>query len=491
LDYIIKGGDVFDGRAFSKADVALKDGKIAAVGKIDGPAEKIIDASGRVVSPGFIDVHTHCDLAVMDLIGEERSSAGESVKSNLCYLRQGVTTVVTGNCGLGESGTAKWLGWARKNNFGTNVIHLVPHGMLRLRLFGDKKILSHADIKKMAEALEEEMDEGARGFSTGLEYSPGCFASKEEIEVMARVCQRRGGVYATHMRSETGLGVTDAVDEAIGIAYRTGVSLEISHLKISAPLNALPAEVSLEKIEAARGEGLDVTADQYAYDYGSTYITLLVNPEFLDGSVLKTEHRKGGCYEALKSELESKFNYLPPERIIISVYPQRGDYEGKSISAIAEEFSRPPIDVLMELVFSPEPPFCIFMSQDIENVRSIMKKDYILSGSDGWTQVFGEAKPHPRSYGNFPRKLRQFVKDERLISLSHALRSMTSLPAEKFRIKDRGYIKEGYAADIAVFDPGIFSDRASVENPHSYAEGLEYLFVNGRKVIEKDSFLKI
>jgi len=482
LDYIIKGGDVFDGRSFFKADVALKDGKIDAVGKISGSAGKVIDASGRVVSPGFIDVHTHCDLAVMDLIGAERASAEESAKNNLCYLRQGVTTVVTGNCGLGESDTAKWLGWARKNNFGAKVIHLVPHGSLRTKLFGGKQMLSSGEIEKMAGALDEEIDAGARGFSTGLEYSPGCFASAEEIEALARVCARRGGIYATHMRDETGPGVADALDEAIDIARRTGVSLEISHLKISAPLNGLTAEVLLEKIEDARAEGLDVTADQYAYDYGSTYITLLVAPEFLDGSVLKTKYSKVEYSDALRAALQIKLAHIPPEKIIISSYPLRREYEGKSISAIAGDSLRSPVDVLIELVSSPSPPFCIFRSQNIENVRAIMKKDYILSGSDGWTQIYGEGMPHPRSYGNFPRKIRQFVKDEKLISLSHALRSMTSLPAEKFGLKGMGFIKKGYTADIAVFNPDIFKDTASRDNPHSYAEGLECLFVDGKKL---------
>ncbi len=497
MDYVIKNGRVFDGCDFSDADVALKDGKIEAVGKFAVSAKKNIDASGCIVSPGFIDVHTHCDLAVMSLMGALSARHGalsaaeeESVSANLCYLRQGVTTVVTGNCGLGEAGCRPWFDYLEEHGFGTNVVHLVPHGMLRMKIAGKNASgkLSLDDIKKLKKALENEMAFGAAGFSTGLEYSPGCFADISELEALARSASERGGIYSTHMRSETGEGLEEALGEAIEISRRSGVSLEISHLKISAPLKEAKVRRVLDMIERARDEGIDVSADQYCYDYGSTYITWLIDPVFLDGNVIPEKYRDARSMSGIKDGLMKKLNFITPDKIIVSSYSRCSGYEGKTLAAIAVETSREPVDVLMELALSPEPPFCLFLSQDMKNVREIMKKDYVLTSSDGWTQISGEGHPHPRNYGNFPRKIRRFVREEKIISLGHALRSMTSLPAEKFRLKDRGRIEKGFAADIAVFREDLFGDKSSVENPHAYAEGLAYLFVSGRLSVSDGVF---
>jgi len=497
LDYLIRNGRVFDGCNFLDADVALKDGKIEAVGKIPAPAKKTIDASGCVVSPGFIDVHTHCDLAVMSLIGVRRARSGalsaveeESVFANLCFLLQGVTTVVTGNCGLGEAGCRSWFDYLEENGFGTNVVHLVPHGMLRMKIMGKtgRGKLSRIDIQKLKKALENEMALGAAGFSTGLEYAPGCFADMREIEALASSVSERGGVYATHLRDETGEGIEEALSEAIEISRRSGVSLEISHLKITAPLKGSLLSLMFDMIEKARAEGIDVSADQYCYDYGSTYITWLVDPFFLDGNIISEKYRDARSLRGIREGLTGKLKLIVPDKIVVSSYPRCPSYEGKTVAAIAVEILREPVDVLMELALSPEPPFCLFLSQDRANVREIMKKDYILTSSDGWTQVSGEGHPHPRNYGNFPRKIRRFVREEKIISLEHALRSMTSLPAEKFRLKDRGRIEKGFAADIAVFREDIFGDKSSVENPHAYAEGLEYLFINGKIAVSDGVF---
>ncbi|MEA2081782.1 MAG: D-aminoacylase [Elusimicrobiota bacterium] len=490
MDYVIKNGTVFDGRDFSRADVALKDGRIEAVGKFSASAEKTIDASGCVVSPGFIDVHTHCDLAVMSQTPPRGAAEKESVSANLCYLFQGVTTVVTGNCGLGEAECHQWFDYLEQNGFGTNVVHLVPYGMLRMKIMGNgaRKHISEREIQGLKKALEAEMDRGAAGFSTGLEYAPGCFSDMTELEVLARSVSERGGVYATHTRDETGEGVEKAIGEAIEISRRSGVSLEISHLKITAPLKDGLLSRLFDMIEKARDEVADVSADQYCYDYGSTYITWLVDPEFLDGNIISEKHRGARSLREIREGLTGKLNFIPPDKIVVSSYPHHPLYEGKTLAAIAAETSRESVDVIMELALSPEPPFCLFFSQDMDNVREIMKKDYVLTSSDGWTQIFGQGHPHPRNYGNFPRKLRRFVQEEKIISLSHALRSMTSLPAEKFRLKDRGRIKKGFAADIAVFDTDKFTDKASFENPHAYAEGLDYLFVNGVLSISRGFF---
>jgi len=497
LDYLIRNGRVFDGCNFLDADVALKDGQIEAVGKISDPAKKTIDASGCVVSPGFIDAHTHCDLAVMSLIGVRRARSGalsaveeESVFANLCFLLQGVTTVVTGNCGLGEAECRLWFNYLEENGFGTNVVHLVPHGMLRMKIMGTtaRGKLSRRDIQKLKKALENEMARGAAGFSTGLEYAPGCFADMREIEALAASVSERGGIYATHLREETGEGVEEALGEAIEISRRSGVSLEISHLKISAPLKKVKIRRLLDMIERSRAEGIDVSADQYCYDYGSTYITWLVSPFFLDGNIISEKYRDAVSLRGIREGLTEKLKLIPPDKIVVNSYQRCPGYEGKTVAVIAAETSRESVDVLMEMVLSPEPPFCLFFSQSMDNVREIMKKDYVLTSSDGWTQVFGEGHPHPRNYGNFPRKIKRFVRGEKNISLGHALRSMTSLPAEKFRLKARGRIEKGFAADIIVFSKDLFGDKSSVGNPHAYAEGLAYLFVNGQLSVSDGIF---
>jgi len=496
-DVIVRGAEVLDGsgsKAFA-ADIGIRGDKIITVGKCDGPAKIVIDAKGLTVTPGFIDVHTHCDLT-FQRTGSKRHMARvmPSWKGNYNYLYQGVTTVVTGNCGYGYTDADKWFGMVESIDFGTNVAHLAPHGAIREELFGTEqpRELSGAQLEAMKKRLAEEMDKGVVGFSTGLEYAPGIYAGTAELIECARVVSAKGGLYATHIRNESGekykngkIADVESVLEAIEVGRRAGIPVEISHLKINAPINGLDPRRILEPIARARAEGLNVTADQYPYNAGSTQITILIPSEFVTSIGIKDEYRNKEGMKKIKAAIEKVFEYSPPEQTLITMYPEREEFEGKNLKQIAEMTGKSASDCYVEMVSEKMAPMGVFFQQEESVVREIMPHDFIITGSDGWTVPKGMTRPHPRTYGCFPRKLRRYVLEAKLMSLPAAIRSMTSLPAEKFRLKGRGRIAEGNFADIAVIDMKKIEDRATYLEPHQYAVGVEYLFVNGTLSIEK------
>lgn len=497
FDLIIRGGTVYDGTLAEPkvADIGIKGDTIAAVGELTGVAVKTIDARGLTVTPGFIDVHTHCDLTFKRL-GWKRYLAYvmPSFKGNYNYLYQGVTTVVTGNCGYGYTDINTLFDVLDSVNFGTNVYHLTPHGIIREELFGDKQPgeLSGDQLRAMKKRVEEEMEKGSIGLSTGLEYAPGCYATTAEIVELARVAGKYGGLFTSHIRDESGrtvsgggIGVLQSIKEAIEIGRCAGIPVEISHLKITAPRNNVKASRLLELIERARLQGIDVTADQYPYAAGSTFITILIPRNFVTSDSIKEEFKTGEGRREIKKAIEQTFSYLGPEKTLITMYEEREEYEGKTIQEIADIEGRSPADCYVDMVCEDTSPMGVFFSQDINVIRDIMPQEYILTASDGWTVPKDMTKPHPRLYGTFPKKLRKFTLDEKLMSLTAAIRSMTSLPAEKFKMKGRGRIAVGNFADIAVLDINSITDKASYQKPHQYADGVVYLMVNGVMSIEK------
>jgi N-acyl-D-amino-acid deacylase len=499
FDLMIKGGTVYDGTLAEPrlTDIGIKGDKIAAVGELTDnvKVKRTIDASGLTVTPGFIDVHTHCDLTFKRL-GWKRYLAYvmPSFKGNYNYLYQGVTTVVTGNCGYGYTDIDTLLDILESVNFGTNVYHLTPHGIIREELFGEKqpRELSGEQLRAMKKRVEEEMDKGAIGFSTGLEYAPGCYATTEELIEIARVVRSYGGIYTSHIRDESGkigtdgeFGVLRSINEAIEIGRRAEIPVEISHLKVSAPRNNIRASRLLELIERARLKGLDVTADQYPYAAGSTFITILIPRDYVTSDSIREEFKTREGRKEIKKAIEHTFTYLGPEKTLITMYDEKEDYEGKTIQEIAEIEGRSPSDCYVDMVCEETSPMGVFFSQDIDVIRGIMPHDYIFTVSDGWTVPKDMTKPHPRLYGTFPKKLRRFALDEKIMGLTAAIRSMTSLPAEKFKIKGRGRIAEGNFADIALIDMNTIGDNATYQKPHQYADGIVYLMVNGVMSIEK------
>lgn len=501
LDTVIKGGLVFDGTGSApvRTDIGIKGDKITAVGRIDTPAARTIDAGNLAVLPGFIDVHTHCDLTFIRT-GWKRHLAWvmPSWKGNRNYTSQGVTTVVTGNCGWGFADMAQWYDTLDSLGFGTNVYHLAPHGMIREELFGPDQPgeLSQSQMARMKARVEEEMEKGAIGLSSGLEYAPGLLARPEELIELNRIVARYGRVYATHIRNESGavdpstgrIFARQSIEEAVAVARQTGVAVEISHLKIAAPINGHDASLILDPIEQARDEGLRVTADQYPYDAGSTIISILMPESFRAAEGVKDEYKTAKGRPAVKQAIEAVFSYMGPDKTLITMCDANTAFEGKTLEEIAEKENKSPADVYADLVALDKTPMGVFFGQDMNVVREIMTRDYILTGSDGWTVPKDMTSPHPRTYGTFPRKLGQFCREEKFLDAAFCIRSMTSQPARTFNMAGRGEIKSGYFADITMIDMNRVTDRATYLAPHQYADGIAHVMVNGTLAVMNGEF---
>ncbi len=495
-DILIKGGLVCDGSTalLRRADIGIRQDRIIDIGMLSGSAARVIDAGHCIVTPGFIDVHTHCD-ETFKLSGIQRYLAYvlPSWKGNYNYLYQGVTTVVTGNCGSGYAHIDPWYAMLDSIGFGTNVYHLIPHGVVREELFGNDqpRQLSSKQLAMMKDRIAAEMEKGTVGMSTGLMYFPGFLTPTEEIIELCKVVRKHGGIYTSHIRDESGsrlpdgsIAVLASVKEALAIGERAEIPVEISHLKICAPFRDVNVEQILELIEKARLRGLEVHADQYPYEASSCEIPALLPNKFIGKGGLKDAYKTQAGRKEVQQAIEVIFSYLPPEKIYISMYKEQKAYEGKNLAEIAHREGVTPSDVYVRMACSDELPLGVYFEMRIDDVKKIMARDYILTGSDGWTVPKGFTKPHPRVYGTFPRKIRKYVLEEKVLSLPAAIRSMTSLPAEKFRIQARGKIDKGYYADIAVIDLEEITDRATYFDPHQYAQGIKYLVVNGVLAID-------
>jgi N-acyl-D-aspartate/D-glutamate deacylase len=412
-----------------------------------------------------------------------------SLAENRSYAYQGVTTIVTGNCGFGYTNVDEFYDVLDKIQFGSNVYHLAPHGAIREDLFGPNqpKKLTPQQLEAMKRRVAEEMEKGAVGLSTGLEYAPGALTDTEELVELAKVVKRYNGLYVSHIRDLTGaiyadgrIGVIEALKEAIEIGRKAEVSVHLSHIQINEPINAMTAKPMIELITKARAEGLDITADAYPYDAGVTWLTMLTPAKYKTDKGIKEEYKDSKGRAELKKAVEKTFAYLGPERTTIIIYPERPHYEGKTIKEIADMEKKTPSDLYVDIVCSNDAPQAIMNDQDIRNVRKfLMCTDFVFVSSDGWTTIKNVGKPHPRCYGAYPRMIKKFAMEEKILDLSAVIRAMTSLPAGKFRMKDRGKLTVGYIADIAVIDLQKLADHATYNNPHQYSTGVEHLFVNG------------
>ena len=500
-DILIKGGTIYDGtlRLPFIADIGIKGEKIKAIGHLDGKAIKIIQAQGFVVTPGFIDIHEHSDMrfigssfSVLADLADKDPATQEELKGNFNALFQGVTTVVTGNCGGGITDVAQWFKIVESMKFGTNVMHLVPHGDIRYELFGKENQpgkLSRKQLGGFKARVEKEMKAGACGISTGLAYAPGINASKDELIELAKVAHRYGGIYATHMRDESGtiredgtIGVLEAIKEAIDIGRKSGAPVQISHLKLAAPHNGVKASQMLALIEAARLEGLNVTADSYPYTAGSSEFAVLLPGKFksASGGIIDQYKTKEGRKE-ISEAIRSVMIGIPPEKIQIASCDKK-EYEGKNIKQIADMEGKNWIDSYADLVCDHK-GLGIFFALDEQAMKDFMPNHYVFTSSDGLTSAKG--KPgHPRNFGAFARKLKVYSLGEKQMDFNDALRSMTFLPAEKLGLQGRGKLEIGAFADIVVLDLNTLADRATYEKPTEYAEGTVHVLVNGVLSIE-------
>ncbi|MEA1896506.1 MAG: D-aminoacylase [Bacteroidota bacterium] len=483
-DLVIKGGTIYDGlgnEAFT-ANIAVKDGEIVKIGNFRPNAPKIINAEGMIVSPGFIDVHTHIDRGIV-------TTEGSSVKN---YLTQGVSTVVTGNCGSGTWKVDEYFSRLDSIGIGPNVIHLVGHSTLRRMVIGTgDRAPTPEELKKMKTMLASGMEEGALGLSTGLFYVPAFYASTEEIIAITDTLKLYNGIYASHIRDEGSynIGLYESVKEAIEIGEKTGVQTQISHIKaLGTKAWGLSDEVC-SLIEDARERGVHVMADQYPYIASHTGLSAAVVPAWVrEGGKMKERFADHKLYPKIEAEIRENCKMRGgPESLVIVSYQPNHDFDGLSISEIADIMKKTHVEVIIELLRNASPTV-ISYNMDPADVEYFMKKDYVMTCSDGHVQFPGTGNPHPRNYGSFPRKIRKYVMEDSLISMEFAIRAATSLPAKMLGLSDRGQISEGYVADIVVFNPETIRDLATFDKPHQYSKGIIYLLVNGQIVIEDEVY---
>jgi N-acyl-D-aspartate/D-glutamate deacylase len=486
-DFVIRGATVHDGSGAPgrPADIAIKGDRIVGIGRFD-KAEKatIIDGRGLTAAPGFIDLHTHCDTGIPPIT----EPAG---RANLCYLMQGVATVITGNCGTGPLDVAEYYGKLEKGHIGTNVLHQVPHNAVRQSITGNvDRPPTFEEMKKMEALVERGMIDGAWGLSTGLYYNPGAYARTEELITLAKVAARHGGFYASHMRNE-GSGVLASIEEVLTIGRNAKLPVHISHLKAFGPKTWGKAADELALITHAREVGLSVTADQYPYTASSTSIIAeLVPPAYRQGKpedfLARLNDREQG--PRVREGIANTMKELNAGKSIrIARYAANPSWQGKVLAAIAEKENKPVLEIVVEILKHGGAQIVAF-SMSEEDVRLIMKQPFVATASDGSSQVPGETVPHPRSYGCFPRKIGRYAIEEKLLSLEAAIRSASGLPADILRLKDRGYLKPGFFADIVLFDPKEFRDQATFDKPHQYATGVRHSFINGQPVIREGKY---
>ncbi len=488
-DIIIKNGRILDGTGNSwiKGDIAIKDGKILKTGHFDNiSAAKTIDAKGLVVAPGFIDVHTHIE-------GDEF----ENPTANN-FILDGVTTVVTGNCGSSRVNIKKYLGQLDSLKLSINVATLIGHNDIRKAVMGTaNRKPTEEEMKKMEALAEQAMKDGAVGLSTGLIYIPGTYSETDEVVRLAKVAARYKGVYASHMRDE-GDSVVQAIEEALLIGREAGIPVEISHFKLSGQQNWGRSKETVALIARAREQGIDVTIDQYPYTASSTSISTLLPDEILaDGQdsikarLQRPEVRKYVTDYILARLKKRKLKHLG--YAVVAFHRADTTYNGKSIEEInllkgrkhkAKLEAQTVIDLMMAGGAS-----AVFHGMGDEDVKRIMQYPFNMFASDASIRVWKQGAPHPRGYGTNARVLGKYVREEKVISLEEAVRRMTSLPAQKFGLKDRGLLREGYAADIVIFDESQVQDLSTFQQPHAYSKGFQYVLVNGEVVVENEQHL--
>jgi len=481
-DLVITNARVIDGTGnpWFRADIAVKDGRIARIGRIaPGEAQTVIDAHNQIVAPGFIDVHAHVEN-IYSLPAAEN------------FVRMGVTSLVTGNCGSSATEIGEFLGGIREQPLTVNLATLIAHGDVRRKVLGlEARAPSPAELQQMEALVEQGMRDGAVGLSTGLIYVPGTYAKTDEVTALARVAARYDGVYATHMRSE-GEGIMEAIRESIDIGERAGLPVEISHFKISNKKLWGQTQATIGLVRAARSRGLQVTVDQYAYTASSTSLDSRLPSWLLEGGreagkarlADKPTHERvlREMKDSLKRSGFKDFSYA-----VVTSYTKNPAFNGKSIAEITKE-ARGKTDVTNQIeqifeMYAAGGAGMIYHSMDETDVQTIMREPFTMIASDSGVRRFKEGVPHPRGYGNNARVLARYVRELRLLTLEDAVRKMTSLPAQTFRLRDRGLLREGYAADLVIFDEATITDRATFAAPHQYPVGISHVLVNGQAVL--------
>ncbi len=529
FDILIKNGKIVDGggNPWFYGDIGITGDTITEIGDLTGKtADKTIDAKGLVVSPGFIDMHTHCDNG----LGEVDS------KANLNYLIQGTTTVVTGACGSGTFKVAEIKDKWEKQGIGTNAVHLVGFGLVREEVMGlEPREPTPEELEKMKSLVRQAMKEGAWGITTGLEYIPGRYASTEEVIELTKVAGEFGGIYSSHQRYEFDR-VPEATQESVRIAEEAGVRANSSHWKVCRKNNWGEMKEAVKVINDARARGIYIVADMYPYYYasGGNILPMVRNagwppfhlPDDMEPfAELREKLRDQNLPDSERTKLREQFvdelakaladkskraqikkavlegePYKPSavalagwDSYLVTVAKKNTHLIGKILSDIAKEQKKDPFDLAAELVID-EPDLvvqCGVMSED--DMKYAMKQDWLMFSSDGGAMpIIKETdKPvigHPRAFGSQVRVLQKYVREEKVLTLENAIRKMTSLPASLLQMKDRGLLVRGYKADIAIFDPETVRENGTPSDARQYSTGTEYVIVNGKISIENGEY---
>ncbi len=491
-------------------DVAIRDGRICAVTtEPAGQAQRVMDGTGLVLAPGFIDIHTHSDFTLpLNPLAEGK-------------IRQGVTTEVVGNCGFSVApalpgkadllrdylaASAPWYDF-RETTFAAymeafpatsvNTIMQAGHHTLRLMAMGtDDRPPTDTELLHMQEMLEEALQAGAIGLSSGLFTTPGGYASSDEMVALGHVLRRHGGAYSSHVRDEAN-HVFDAVREAIAVGETCGIHVQIAHLKLSGTDNWGGASELLGEIEAARERGVEVDCDQYPYTAATNPLRNLLPTWVQAGGMAAMLARLADpdTRQRLRQDIEAQglnnFGRIASwDDVRIAISPHQPQYAGQTIGAIARERSCDPLDAVCDYLVDDQGHTRILItSMSEDDVQAILRSPSMLVGSDGTSLapygITGQGKPHPRFYGTFARILGHYVRDLGLLPLPQAIYKMTGGSAKALGLVDRGFIREGYWADLTLFDPQTIDAMSTYEEPHQYARGIQAVMVNGQVVIDE------
>jgi len=485
-DLILKNGLIVDGtgdQAYA-GDIAIIGNRIVKIGSLkESKAIETIDASGLVVTPGFIDVHTHCDRGI------------KRVPTVDNYILQGVTTVIGGNCGGHPFPLQELFNDLEETGISINFGSLIGHNTIRREVMKFKmEAPTEEEMSQMKALIDKEMRAGGLGFSTGLSYLPGIYSKTEEIVELASAVSTYDGIYASHIRDQA-QHITEAIEEAITIGEKNNLTVQISHIKLADDEVWGETERITKPVDDARARGVDVFLDQYPYTATSSGFTSSFpswvfeggRDRFLERIKDPEIYAKVKAY-IIKRRLTSTKGINKLEKIYIANSRNYRDYEGKNLQEILlAQGIAPTIDNGVDLIIDIEKnggASCVFFQMDEKDVEDLMKLPYNMHASDGSVQEVGRGVPHPRNYGTFPKVISYYVREKGVISLEEAIRKMTSLPAQVFKLKDRGLLKEGMYADICVFDLENFKDKATFEEPHQYSQGLSYVIVNGKIAIQ-------
>lgn len=483
-DVVIINGKIIDGTGNSwyYGDVGIKNGKITKVGSVKKEdAAKVIDAKGLIVAPGFIDVHTHIegnDLKV--------PTAGN-------FILDGVTSVVTGNCGGSNVDIGRYFRQLDSVKTSINVATLIGHNSVRSAVMGEtQRDPTVEEQKQMEDLVEKAMKEGAVGLSTGLIYVPGTYSKTPEVIGLAKAASKHHGVYASHIRDEAD-HVAEAVEEAINIGRQANIPVEISHFKVTYKPNWGKSTSVIAQVEKARTEGIEVTVDQYPYIASSTSLNTRLPTWVFSGGDDSVKFRLNDkkIRSKIKNEmldLEKKKGVTSYSYALVARFGADTTVNGKSISEINKLKGRKATlldeaETILEMMEKGGAQM-IYFSMTEDDLKRIMQYPFNMFASDAGIARYGSGMPHPRSYGTNARVLGQYVRDLKVIRLEEAVRRMSSLPAQKFQLHDRGLIREGLAADLVVFDEKKVGDQSTFGKPHAYSSGFIAVIVNGKVVSE-------